>query len=423
MSSHDTVICIVNVSSVRGDEDFFFFFPFHIFVVLGRLTPVIFFIFFLMILFCTDEHGWYFWEVTLMLQKMFLTGAMVAIAPGSPIQLLIALIMCLGYLLLVTHAGPYKGDLEDRLAFLTSLCLATSLLLGLTIIMDDPDFPVFNTNALGFVLIAVNLLPFFFLCYSVIEICRFGPEVGLWHKDLTDEEMEEHIQQMYAKVEVLDVNSNDGSDNNQIRRKGSKKQEREKNQASIKHIHHGKRQGKEAMLATLGGVARDGKVSDEQENTMSKMEFAKICCTIISETMTAEMVDDLWSSEVLRAWLLEQSNGNNSEHSHHHHNHKMKIKKKKKVGFSRVSSIRSLAKMAVVMNTSEQNVAEHEVTKKLLVEKVKQQQTASHVRLGGRLAKRKATILAQAGGLEKSPAAVRVVPSASSKSKETSEKS
>ena len=36
---------------------------------------------------------------------------MCAIAPGSPIQLLVALCICLAYLVLLVYGGPYKGIL------------------------------------------------------------------------------------------------------------------------------------------------------------------------------------------------------------------------------------------------------------------------------------------------------------------------
>ena len=118
---------------------------------------------------------------------------------------------------------------------------------------------------------------------------------------------------------------------------------------------------------------------------MSKLEFAKIACTIVSDTLTSDMVDDLWSSLPLRTWLVEESKMKNN--SHHHH--KKKAKKKRKVGFSRVSSLRSLAKMAVVMDHGEKNVEQHKVTKALLDTAVLEKQTAAHVRLSGRIAKRK----------------------------------
>ena len=126
------------------------------------------------------EADWYFWECLLMLQKCFLTGAMVAIAPGSPIQLLVALLVCMFYLLLVLHAEPYKGDIEDRLAFLTSLSLSISLLLGLAIITDkaSPN-NVFDLYSLGVVLISINVLPFMYVIYAAIEITKHGPNVGI----------------------------------------------------------------------------------------------------------------------------------------------------------------------------------------------------------------------------------------------------
>ena len=86
------------------------------------------------------EDRWAFWEVCLQLQKCMLTGAMVAIAPGSPLQLLIAMFVCLAYLCLIVHAEPYKGTLEDHLAFTVSLCLTISLALGFALIVSSLTF-------------------------------------------------------------------------------------------------------------------------------------------------------------------------------------------------------------------------------------------------------------------------------------------
>ena len=104
-----------------------------------------------------------------------LTGAMVAIAPGSPMQLLIAVMICLAYLLSVTHASPFKGHLEDRLAFVVSLSLTLSLVIGLAILMDDPDNIVFNVDHMGVLLITINAIPLCFLLVFALEIVRYGP--------------------------------------------------------------------------------------------------------------------------------------------------------------------------------------------------------------------------------------------------------
>ena len=101
-------------------------------------------------------------------------------APWSPSrlarrQLLIAVVVCLAYLLGVTHAAPFRGYHEDRLAFVVSLCLTLSLVLGLAIIMDDPAVPVFDMPTMGVLLIVINALPIILLLVYTVEIYRFGP--------------------------------------------------------------------------------------------------------------------------------------------------------------------------------------------------------------------------------------------------------
>ena len=108
-----------------------------------------------------------------------LTGAMVAIAPGSPVQLFTALLVCLAYLLLVLHAVPYKGRLEDRLAFLVALCLTLSLAFGLVLIMDNPVEPVFYPTTVGIVLIVINIFPFAYGIHCTIQIVRFGANYAI----------------------------------------------------------------------------------------------------------------------------------------------------------------------------------------------------------------------------------------------------
>jgi hypothetical protein len=125
------------------------------------------------------DPKWFFWEVLLMINKCMLTGAMCAIAPGTPLQLLVAVIVCASYLLLVLHASPYRGILEDRLAFGTSLCLSFSLLLGLTIVMDSPQKPAFNSEWMGVILILVNVVPLILFLVFTLLVLKNGPNYGL----------------------------------------------------------------------------------------------------------------------------------------------------------------------------------------------------------------------------------------------------
>lgn len=77
------------------------------------------------------------------------------------------------------HAGPYKGELEDRLAFLTSLCLTLSLLLGLCLMMDDANNPIFPADEIGIILILINVLPFVHFIFSCVQLIRHGAGVGI----------------------------------------------------------------------------------------------------------------------------------------------------------------------------------------------------------------------------------------------------
>jgi hypothetical protein len=124
------------------------------------------------------EDKWAFWEVVLMVQKCMLTGAMCAIAPGSPLQLFIAMGICAMYLLLLTFARPYKGLLEDQLAFMTSLVLTVSLCLGFALNTDavDPEERVFSIDLCGWVLIILNIMPFVYVIFASVQVLRHGPD-------------------------------------------------------------------------------------------------------------------------------------------------------------------------------------------------------------------------------------------------------
>ena len=118
---------------------------------------------------------------------------MCAIEPGSPLQLLVAQLFCLFYMLLVLYAGPYKGNFEDTLAFLTSLCLTVSLLLGLCLIMDDPTNVIFPLTTVGIVLIVINVVPFLYFLFASAIIIKHGPLTGMHLGASTPENQKEMV--------------------------------------------------------------------------------------------------------------------------------------------------------------------------------------------------------------------------------------
>jgi hypothetical protein len=175
------------------------------------------------------ENSHYFWECILMLQKCMLTGAMCAIAPGSPLQLLVAVFVCMAYLLLVLHAHPFKGSLEDHLAFLTSLCLTTSLLLGFALITDDRDAPWFDMNVVGVLLILINILPFPYWAFAVSRIVRYGPNYGM----LTSAEAGSWSEDGSTK---LDGPGSDGEERGRRRRPPRIKMKRQLSMVEIRRV-------------------------------------------------------------------------------------------------------------------------------------------------------------------------------------------
>ena len=113
-------------------------------------------------------------------------GAMIAIAPGSPLQLLTALAVCSCYLLLTSTLAPYRGVLEDQLAGLTNFALSASLLMGFALITDgtadDPNpknRQWFDAEIVGTILILFNVLPLLFVMWAAFMILLRGPAYGM----------------------------------------------------------------------------------------------------------------------------------------------------------------------------------------------------------------------------------------------------
>ncbi len=121
------------------------------------------------------EPRYYYWEVTVILKKMLLTGAMTIIAAGSSAQLVIALVIVLFNMVLVLKAGPYVDATDDYLASLTSLQMLMTLLGGIMIKTDNPDDPTYDPAMLEGLLIAINSLGFVALAISLAMLhprCR-----------------------------------------------------------------------------------------------------------------------------------------------------------------------------------------------------------------------------------------------------------
>ena len=86
-----------------------------------------------------DEYWW--WELTVMVKKMLLTGAMVVISPGTSMQILVGLFIAIAYMLCVLKVAPFLEDADDWLSFSTSVQLVITLLMGLILKLNATDYP------------------------------------------------------------------------------------------------------------------------------------------------------------------------------------------------------------------------------------------------------------------------------------------
>jgi hypothetical protein len=125
--------------------------------------------------------------MVVILQKMIMTGAMCVVAQGSSVQLLIAILVMLMYMLLgklknnlfclyvgcffgsellvflscflaVLKTAPFQADSEDWSAFVACVALTLTTIGGFALIMDDPTTRTYESAVLAVILIGINVL-------------------------------------------------------------------------------------------------------------------------------------------------------------------------------------------------------------------------------------------------------------------------
>jgi CRP-like cAMP-binding protein len=148
------------------------------------------------------EPAMWWFECCVIVVKMLLAGAISVIAPHSPLQLFVGLIICMLFLLLVVRLAPYRDDGHDIMLSVVYISLTFTLLIGAlksaqeyersdgigvgergdddtkntTDFHDQKDdngaaatghqWANLDQNTLGAILVGINILPF--LCLGVI---------------------------------------------------------------------------------------------------------------------------------------------------------------------------------------------------------------------------------------------------------------
>ena len=89
---------------------------------------------------------------------MIMTGAMCIVAQGSSLQLVIATIVMLLYMLLVLKTAPFEEDTEDWSSFIGCFALCMTTFGGVCLITDDPLNRTFEPFTMAVILITLNVL-------------------------------------------------------------------------------------------------------------------------------------------------------------------------------------------------------------------------------------------------------------------------
>ena len=100
---------------------------------------------------------------------MLLTGALRVVAPGSSVQVVIALVVIMVNMLIVLKLGPFADDADDFLSFATSLQMVLTLLVAI-LLMTDRDSVYHDKTYMDVVLIFVNCLSLLALLFSIASM-------------------------------------------------------------------------------------------------------------------------------------------------------------------------------------------------------------------------------------------------------------
>jgi uncharacterized membrane protein len=88
---------------------------------------------------CADEPQYWWFEIFLLLNKTIMCGGLVMAAPGTPVQVLLAMLVMLSHMLVVLKIAPYDSFGEDLSSFLSSLTLTLTTLAGFALMTDHPN--------------------------------------------------------------------------------------------------------------------------------------------------------------------------------------------------------------------------------------------------------------------------------------------
>ena len=107
---------------------------------------------------------------------MLMTGALSVVEPGSPIQLVLAILVMLAFTLITLKLAPYRHKSDDWTTFLVSLVITGNTLAGFVLLMDKDNSPHnFNPKNIEALLLFMNITVLVLQVLNMILI-----KWGLW---------------------------------------------------------------------------------------------------------------------------------------------------------------------------------------------------------------------------------------------------
>ena len=119
------------------------------------------------------EEEFYYFECLVIIRKLLLTGLVTLIAPGTPLQVAIALFICVSYCCVVLKTAPFEEDSDDVISFITEVQLSVTMFIGFALLTDtNKSAPQFDPHITDICLVVINCAGFACLVFSH---CRHMP--------------------------------------------------------------------------------------------------------------------------------------------------------------------------------------------------------------------------------------------------------
>ena len=144
-----------------------------------------------------DEPKYWWFELMILLNKTLMCGGLVVLAPGSPLQVLCAILIMNSHLLFVMKLEPYVKDSEDWAAFFSTLglCLLSLGALAMMLEMEPQQRTIVD--------LLTTVLPL--ACISVVLCIMIFIDAGLWKKIQGKKKRSEKVKASATQVQPVTV--------------------------------------------------------------------------------------------------------------------------------------------------------------------------------------------------------------------------